>query len=501
MSLFGGVTLPGGPDLNNIGRLDLLPIPMVRKMERYGIAIDIPHLNEFASELGRDMASLQKEIASYLPASSLQSFADAAAEIEDLQGNSEFNANSAVQIRDLLFSHLKIGHGRDLKTTSSGEISTGKKQLELMREDHPVVAKVLAYKERSKLKSSFADSLPLKAKYHPRNRDGSCPICELPHVASTWRVHTEFPMTRAETGRFASRNPNLQQIPTRSELGQRIRLAFLASPGTRLVSSDFSQIELRDLAHLANAASMIQAYSEDKDIHLFSACRVFDLDYEHYALLAHLKELGKLTSEQKADWSDFALTKRLPTKNVNFMIVYGATAMGLQAQLALSGLFWTEEECEAFIWKWFGLYPEVEAYMDLQHYRARRYGYVWCPFGRIRRVPETRSCLPYIRSAGLRQAGNMPIQACSAGQTKLVMGELDEHFSNIYSDGAGPWVWPLLTIHDQLMVEADEDIAEDVSALMIDCFSNVMQDRDTQENYWRVPVKSDGEILERWRKE
>lgn len=501
MSLFGGVTVPGCPDLENIRRLDLLPIPMVRKMQRYGIAIDVPYLKDFSVELTHDIDGLRKEIISYVPADSLESFASMANQIEDIQGSADFNPNSAIQIRELLFDKLKVGFGRDLKMTKSGQVSTGKKQLELYKKDHPVVAKVLAYKERTKLKSAFADSLPQRAKFHPRNKDGSCPVCELPHVESTWRIHTQFLMTRTETGRFASKEPNLQQIPARTELGGRIRMAFLASPGTKLISSDFSQIELRDLAHCANAASMIEAYQADKDIHLYSACRVFDLDYGHYAALAILKEHGLLTEqEDKDDWADFALTKRLPTKNVNFMIVYGATAIGLQAQLALSGLFWTEEECNAFIARWFGLYPEVESYMDLQHYRARRYGFVWDSFGRMRRVPETRSYHSYIRAAGLRQAGNMPIQSCSAAQTKLVMGELNEDFSNIYSDGDGPWVWPLLTIHDQLICEADEEIADDVRDLMIHRFSNVMHDQDTHEYLWRVPVKSDGEILDRWQK-
>jgi DNA polymerase I len=501
MSLYGGVEVAGQPDLENIRRLDLLPVNMVRKMQRYGIAIDVPYLRAFSSELGTEMAALSREIAAYLPADRLNAFSEQAAEIEDVSGPAEFNANSAIQIRALLFDSLKVGKGRELKTTAKGLTSTGKKQLELCRDDHPVVQKVLQYRERSKLKSAFADALPRKAKYHPRNTDGSCPVCELPHVESTWRVHTEFTLTRTETGRFSSKNPNLQQIPARSELGGKIRMAFLASPGTRLVSSDFSQIELRDLAHCANARSMIQAYQEDKDIHLFSACRVFGLDYEHYAELARLKELGQLTPEQKSDWADFSLTKRLPTKNVNFMIVYGATAIGLQAQLALSGLFWSEEECEGFIDKWFGLYPEVRDYMDLQHYRARRYGYVWDVFGRVRRVPETRSCHSWVRAAGLRQAGNMPIQSTSAGQTKLVMGELDEDFSNIYSDGQGAWVWPLLTIHDQLVVEADEDAADDIGDVMTYRFSNVMTDKDTGDYLWRVPVKSDKEVLERWKKE
>jgi len=500
-TLYSGITLPGQPDLENIRRLDLLPIPMVRKMQRYGIAVDIPYLQQFSSELGREMRELEHDIASVVPPDALHLFSEKAADIEAEQGAADLNANSAAQIRSLLFDVLKVGRGRELKTTADGKISTGKKQLELCRDDHPVVHKVLQYRERSKLQSAFADSLPRKAKFHPANKDGSCPICELPHVVATWRVHTEFPTTRTETGRFASRNPNLQQIPARSELGAKIRLAFYAAPGNRLVSSDFSQIELRDLAHCANAASMIGVYQEDKDIHIFTACATFGKDFNYYTDLSEKKEANRLTPEEKIVWSDFALHCRLPSKNVNFMIVYGATAVGLQAQLALSGLYWTEDECDDFIQRWFALYPEVQSYMELQHYRARRYGFVWDVFGRVRRVPETHSCHSYIRSAGLRQAGNMPIQSTSAGQTKLAMGELDEDFTNIYSDGAGPFVWPLLTIHDQLMVETSEDSAEDIRDIMIDRFSNVMTDRETGENCWRVPVKSDGEILERWKKE
>lgn len=479
MSLFGGVEIAGRPSLENVRKLDLLPVPMVRRMQRYGISIDIPYLQEFSSELGREMAALERDIASYLPPDRLHAFAESAAEVEGELGPVEFNANSAEQIRSLLFDALKVGHGRDLKTTADGAVSTGKKQLELCRDDHPVVHKVLEYRERSKLKSAFADSLPKKARYHPANKDGSCPVCELAHVESTWRVHTEFTMTRTETGRFASKSPNLQNVPARSELGGKVRAAFVASPGTFLVSSDFSQIELRDLAHLADEKAMIAIYNADGDIHQHTAMRAFGI-----------------ADPAKVD----KLRHRLPSKTVNFGIAYSMSAIGLQAQLAVMGLFWTEEECDDFINRWFGLYPEVRAYMELQHYRARRYGYIWDLFGRIRRVPETHSTHSWIRSQGLRQAGNMPIQSTSAGQTKLAMGALEEDFTNIYSDGAGPWVWPLLTIHDQLICEADEDIAEEIRDLQMYRFSTVMDDEATGEHLFRVPVKSDGEILERWRK-
>lgn len=488
--LYGGVRLPGLPDLENVRVLDLLPDPMIMRMHRYGIAIDVEYLRAFGDELGREMNGLAREISSYVPAGALNRFADRAIWIEDEQGSIEVNPTSAIQIRDLLYNLLKLGRTRDLRKTGKGKLSTDRKQLQLLADDHPVVQLILDYRQRQKLKSAFADTLPALARLHGR---GYCAICETTHECDTWRVHTEFLTTRAETGRLASRHPNLQQIPVRSDLGQRIRRAFMASPGARLISVDFSQIELRDLAHLANAASMIGLYKKGMDIHMYTACQCFSKDYEHYTALARAKENGRLTPEQKRDWNDFALRCRLPSKNVNFMIIYGATAKGLQAQLALSGLVWSDEECEDFIERWFELYPEVRDYIDIQHYRARRYEYVWDPFGRIRRVPEVRSSLGYIRDAGLRQAMNMPIQSCSAGQTKLVMGELEELFGDI--EHFETPVIPLLSIHDQLIVETPEYHAEPVCELMKDVFADVMRDK------WRVPIEADGEILTRWSKE
>jgi DNA polymerase-1 len=181
---------------------------------------------------------------------------------------------------------------------------------------------------------------------------------------------------------------------------------------------------------------------------------------------------------------------------------YGATVVGLLAQLALSGLFWTEEEGNDFIERWFNLYPEVHEYMDLQHYRARRYGLVWDLFGRIRLVPEVQSTHSWIRNAGLRQAGNMPIQSIAAGQMKLVMGMCEGEFERIWREEK-VWCWPLLTIHDQLIVEVDEDERKSrmVDEVMAEQFENVMRDVESGEYRFRVPIKSDGEIVKEWRKD
>jgi DNA polymerase-1 len=276
------------------------------------------------------------------------------------------------------------------------------------------------------------------------------------------------------------RKPNLQQVPQRTELGAKIRLAFIAPPGRKLVSVDFSQIELRDLAHLSQCESMMRTYRHRcpqcpgcglNDIHTTTAMEVFGV--------ADPLQVDKLY-------------QRLPCKNVNFMIVYGAGAKGLQAQLALSGIYWTEEECERFIRRWFSTKPEVGEWIGLQSYRARRYGFVWDTFGRVRRVPETRSCHGWIRAAGIRQAGNMPIQSVSAGQTKLAMGELDELLEPLENNHS---IWPLLSIHDQLIYEADEDVAEELKEIMISVFAGVMNGE------WSVPIDADGEIMDRWKKE
>lgn len=397
-----------------------------------------------------------------------------------------------------------------------------------------------------------------------------------------------------------------------------------------MVSNDFSQIELRDLAHCANATSMIKVYQEGKDIHVFTACAAFKKDYNRYAgLLAIPKD--KLSAPDKKDLDHFKQFCRMPAKNLNFLICvgggqrvitdkglspiervrtcdlvwdgiewvthegvickgsrptihydgltatpdhevwtdggfkttlaeagrhrqrllvsgdgiypvvyresswphhalpkppvdggdvlvydilnagprrrftcegklvsncYGATVIGLLAQLALSGLLWSEEEGNTFIDRWFNLYPEVREYMDQLHYRARRYGFIWDIFGRIRHIPEVKSTHSWIKSAGLRQGGNMPIQSCSAGQMNLVMGSTDEKLIQLLDQGV--WCWPLLTIHDQLMTEVEEDYAEVVNDIMRDEFSRVMEDQETEEWCFRVPIGCDGDVMSHW---
>ena len=482
MSLYNGITLPGKPDIENIRRLDLMILPQLNRMSRVGIAVDLPYLSELSTQFGHEMESLQRDIASYIPTHALDRFAAAAADIEELEGSATINASSAEQIRVLLFELLSVGRDQRLKTTGAGKVSTGKKNLDLCRDDHPVVPLVQQYRERAKLKSAFCDALPKMARTHPRGP--SCPLCELPHVESTTRLHTEFPTTRAITGRLSSRRPNLQQIPIRTDLGSRIRAAFVASPGTRLVSVDFSQMEIRDLAHLANSTTMIRIYEADGDIHQATAMKAFGI--KDPALVDKYKH-------------------RLPSKRTNFGIQNGTTEKGLHAQLV--GDYWaagitpeswlTQEWCKDFIIAWHAAYPEIQPYFVTQYYRVRRYRFVWDSWGRCRYIPQVQSSLPYKRHEGLREAQNFAVTACNAEQTKLAMAECEEKFEQVRD--CGVYCEGLLSIHDQIIAEVDEEYADQVGEAMVFVFEHVMDDRETGERLWRVPIKSDCEILERWK--
>jgi len=485
MALFGGVEIVGRPHMENVRKLDLLPMPMIRRMQRLGIAIDIPYLDALTADLDAEMRDLRNEISWEIPTDKLDLFCIMADQAEDWTDNwSPINVESGDQLAKLLYDVLHIGSGKDLKRTASGDrISTGKKQLEVLKKDHPVVQLILDYRERSKLKSTYTSKLPRIALYHPK---GMCPVCELRHVEPTWRVHTEFTSTRTDTGRFASKHPNLQNIPARTKLGRMVRAGFIASPGTLLVSRDFSQIELRLLAHCAVERALIDIFLLGQDPHLMTAMRAFNI-----------------TDPAKVD----KLLHRAPCKNVNFGVVYGLSAPGLYDLMAVTyavagkplppdiDVHW----CERFIEQWFDLYPEVKAYMEIQFYRARRYGIVWDIFGRIRRVPEVRSCLSRIRNAGLRQAGNMPIQSSGAGLMKLAMGETEEELMRLVDMGI--WVWPLLTIHDELITEVEEDYAEATGEIIGEIMDAVTTDKNTGVNLCRVPILSDGHPMERWVKE
>lgn len=479
MSLYGGIELPGQPDLCNVQKLDLLPCRSISEMMRVGMAIDIPYLQELDERLTKEADNLRAEICSYIPAEKLDEFMEKSKLGEDAYV--PMNVDSRTQLTDLLFNTLGIGEGRQLKTTKSGKrLSTGKKQLEQLKKLHPVIVNVLDYNERMKLKSTYTSKLPRLAKFHPA---GSC-WCGRRHEAETWRVHTTILTTRTTTGRLASKDPNLQNVSTRTENGRRVRAAFIASPGMEMVSVDFSQIEMRLGADYSGDENLIRIFHNHLDPHTDTAKRAFKTD--------------------KPD----KLTQRDPCKNVNFGVFYGLSAAGLYDLMALTygtaGLdlpeWLTLEWCEEFIELWFTLYPDVRKYIEKQHYRARRYGCVWTLFGRVRMVPETRSVHRRVMEAGLRQAGNMPVQGTCADLMKLALAEIQEKVVEGYFRANGIECYSLMSVHDEMLCEVEQGHGETLKLLMEDVMSSVMTDEESGENLCRVEIAAEGKVMERWKK-
>ena len=481
MSLYGGVELIGRPDLENIQKLDLLPMRSVEEMTRYGMAIDIPHLEALTEVLTKEIEELRYEICSYIPAEKLEEFI----EKSNMDAEDDYlpmNVESTKQMRKLLFDVLGVGKGHQLKMTKSGDISTGKRQMEARKKDHPVVPIVLKYREYSKLRGTYTSKLPRIAQFH---NHGECNVCGLMHDAPTYRIHTQLMATRTSTGRYASKEPNLQNIPARSKFGKETRRAFIASPGKVIVGVDFSQLQLRILADRAKEEKMIWIFNNGKDPHTMTAAWTFDIEED------------KVTKEQ-----------RDPSKNVNFALVFGETPRGLHEQLVSDSYgkndlpvpdWLTEDWCGEFFRKWHRIYVDVEPYMQSQYYRARRYGVTWDMFGRTRKIPEVRSVHKRVIAAGLRQAGNHPIQAPDSGMMRLAMAETQDKIVDVLR-AEGMWCHPLMTIHDELLVETDEEYGELAKEMMVSVFENVLVDKQSGENLCRVPIKAEGKIMSRWEK-
>jgi len=498
------IRLPHRPDLLNCRLIDNNCMPLLSEMERVGTAIDIDHFKWLSEMMYGRMVELEGQIKKRIPTDKLREFLNRkgkgdvsgedvesttdSANIEDanddqLDGDilAAFNVNSAEKVAWLLFDLLGLGKGEVLKTTADGKrISTGKKQLERLKEEHDVIGELLEYRELAKLKSTYVDKLPKIAVKHDK---GTC-WCGMKHLTATNRVHSTFVTTRTETGRLASRNCNLTNIPARSDLGRLTREGFIASPGMSWVSVDKSQIELRALANCANEKNMTQIYLNGGDIHVETARAAF-----------------KLGPDDKVD----KYLHRAPAKCVNFGIAFRMTAIGLLAQLILMfhqdnkpvPSWLTEEWCEQFIQTWFSLYPQVKDYMDWLTKMVHRYGIVWNDFGRVRQIHGIWSCHRHIVSECERQAGNMPIQGWAAEIMKIWMMLV------LAADGTGminDWrehglVYPLLTVHDELNLECEPYMAEMIKSdlMMAEEYIGV-------EFGFKCPLKAEGDVYDRWKK-
>jgi DNA polymerase-1 len=347
----------------------------------------------------------------------------------------EFNLNSPPQLRVILYEKLGLSPG---KRTPKGQLSTDASVLEKLR-DHPVVDALLDWRELDKLNSTYLEALPRLVDA----RDG--------------RIHTSFNQAVAATGRLSSSNPNLQNIPVRTELGRERRKAFIASGDTVLLSADYSQIELRILAHVTADAELVQAFENDEDIHLATACTLFN------------REPRDVTPEM-----------RRRAKTINFAVIYGMSDFTLAKELLMS-----IREAREYIETYFAKFPGVRVYTDETIEKARELGYVTTLMGRRRYIPEIASSNHNFRQFAERAAVNMPIQGTAADIMKLAMIEID---GDMRSSGVASKM--LLQVHDELVFE--------VVPGELDPMVNLVRTGMEDAYRMRVPLRVDVKVGKNW---
>jgi DNA polymerase-1 len=375
-------------------------VPVLARMERTGTLIDADRLRAQSEEIRKKLDSL----------------ASRAFELAD----EAFNLASPRQLGQILFDKLGMPVK---KKTATGQPSTAEDVLQELARDYPLPALVLEYRSLSKLQSTYTDRLPEQV-----NPD-------------TGRVHTSYHQAVTSTGRLSSSDPNLQNIPVRTDEGRRIRQAFVAPAGYRLVSADYSQIELRIMAHFSGDRHMIAAFAEGQDIHRATAAEIFGM------------ELEAVTNDQRRN-----------AKAINFGLIYGMSAFGLSRQLGLGA-----KEAQDWIDRYFARYPGVRNYMDQVRARARETGYVETLLGRRIHLPEIRSGNPARRAGAERLAINAPVQGSAADIIKLAMIQLDQQLA-----AGHPGVRMVMQVHDELVLEVPEKQVEQVSRLLTDCMSGAM---------------------------
>lgn len=382
-----------------LARFELPLVPVLARMEEVGIKIDRVYLQTLSKEFTEDKARLEKEMI-------------------EMAGRA-FNPASPSQLADVLFTDLALPT-KGIKKGKTG-YSTAAPELEKLRGQHAIIEKIEDYREVSKLLSTYVDVIPLLA-----DQEG--------------RVHTTYNQAVAATGRLSSTDPNLQNIPIRTEAGRRIRRAFVASKGMVLVSCDYSQIELRLAAALSKDPVMTEAFVHGEDIHQATAARIWGVS---------LKEVTK--------------DQRRAAKAINFGILYGQGAHGLAGVAGIS-----YAEAKKFIEKYFEVYAQFRAYIEETKALARKLGYVETLFGRKRPMPEILSSIPMLRAQAERMAVNMPLQGTAADLMKLAMIEIDKKLPMVCKDAK-----MLLQVHDEVVLEVPEQEAERVAQFVKETMENV----------------------------
>lgn len=397
---------------NNI-ELPLLPVLL--QMEMTGVALDPDFLRDFEVKLGEQIHALEREI-------------------YDSVGH-QFNINSTKQLGEILFGALKLPSGKKTKTGYSVSADV----IEGLRGKHPMVDSLLEYRQLNKLKSTYVDGL----------------LALIDPVSG--RVHTSFNQTVASSGRLSSSNPNLQNIPVRTEVGRRIRRAFIADPSYVLLTADYSQFELRILAHITHEPRLVEAFTNDEDIHTITAASLFNVPPE------------QVTKDQR----------RL-AKTVVYAVLYGQSAFGL-AQI--TGM--TNSEASEFIKRFHETFPHVKGYVDSTLNQVRKQGYVNTLFGRKRFIPDMHT-LPYVERQALeREAINMPIQGANADMIKIAMIRIQHAL-----DEKKLKTRMILQVHDELVFEVAVEELDRVRRLVKSMMEDVVK--------LDVPIKVEAKIGKNW---
>jgi len=402
---------------NQTELLNTIEIPLasvLARMENLGFAVDADGIKAYGDVLEKQISTVQAQVYKEV--------------------GYEFNINSPKQLGEALFEKLGLAHG---KKTKSG-YSTKADILEDLRYEHPAVELVLNYRSLTKLKSTYCDGL-------------------LKVVAADGRIHTSFNQTETRTGRISSTEPNLQNIPVRTDLGRELRRFFVAREGWVLVDADYSQIELRVLAHVANDATMIQAFLNNDDIHRSTAAKVFHMPEQMVTPIM-----------------------RSRAKAVNFGIVYGIGAFSLAKDIGV-----TRKEAETYINDYLANYAGIDEYMKRVVALAKENGYAETMFGRRRYLPELTSSNFNMRGFGERVARNMPIQGAAADIIKIAMIRVENRLEKENMKAR-----LILQVHDELIVEAPEDEAQSVAKLLTEEMQNAVQ--------LSVPMLAEAKIGKTW---
>ncbi len=409
--------------------IELAIMPIVDAMEKTGIKIDTAYLKKLSADYHKELSALEKNIWK--------------------MAGREFNINSPKQLGEIIFDEMKVGEGAGLrmKKTAGGARSTRESELEKLRGLHPIVDQIFKHRELQKLLSTYIDVIPSL-------------------VGSDGRLHAKLNQAGTTTGRFSSKDPNIQNIPIKTELGKNIRRAFVAPAHKKLISFDYSQIELRVAALMSEDDFMIKVFEDGKDIHAAVASKVFGVPEK------------EVTHEM-----------RRRAKVINFGILYGMGVTALQQNLGTD-----RKVAQEFYDNYFLQFPAIEGYLESVKDFAKKTGYTETLFGRRRYFPGLKSKLPFIRASAERMAINAPLQGTAADCIKIAIRDADRALSN---ERLAEHAKLILQVHDELVYEVDDDAVEKVSVLVENTMKNVLP-RDFLKNKKPVPLEVHVSVGQNW---